>query len=642
MLQQVREQTQGVGFKIIVGILVVVLAVFGFGGFNLFAPTDPVVASINGSDISRGELEVEARRQLQQLAAQFGEEFDPSLIDPSSLEGQALNRLITQELLSQTASELQVGIADGAVSETLNSNGNFQIDGRFDEQTYRRVVSQIGYSPQGFLEVLRRDLTLDRLSTAFTASSILPRWELEQAARFLAQTRTIAQLDFTADTVGADASVDDAAVRTYFDENQSAYMTEFAADASYLQLSWQDLVDDPSISVTDADLEARFESELEAFADTAEQRDSSHILLRVTDDRDDEATRAALQALREEIEGGADFAELAQASSEDPGSKLQGGSLGPVGKNIFDPAFEDALFAMTEVGELAGPVKSAFGWHLIRLDGIESRPLPTLDERRDELTAALREEAAQALFDERRRELDELAFENPDSLEPLAQALGLAVQTASRVAEGRGTGPFADPALREALFASDVLDEGLNSPAVELADGTAVVVRSTAQYDPEARPFEEVSEQIRAQLLAERSEALVIEAHADALARLQDGEAVQAVADSFGLEWTVTAAVKQTDRSQLDPAILRAAFLAEAPAPGDKTIVEADLAGGGRTVLSVSDVVEGDIDALSEAETANLQRVVQDRTERLDFLSLYRTVEDDAAIKRPSALGGSS
>ncbi|MEM1437208.1 MAG: SurA N-terminal domain-containing protein [Pseudomonadota bacterium] len=639
MLQRVREQTQGLGFKIIVGILVVVLAVFGFGGFNLFAPTDPTVATINGTDISRGELELEAQRQLQQIAAQFGEGFDRNLIDPSALQAQALNRLITTELLAQTTDELGLGAADQAISDLLRDNPNFQLDGRFDEATYRRVVGLLGYSPQSFMAQAQQDLTLDRFSSSVTATSVVPRWELAEAARFLAQTRTIGHLDFTVEAFREQVEVSDEDIATYYEENRQDYLTELAVDAEYVRLTIDDLLDDPAVEVSTDEIRGRYEEERAAAAENAELRDSSHILLQINDERDEVAAAAEIAAIREELINGADFAELAKDRSEDPGSKLAGGALGPVGRNIFDPAFEAALFALEAPGDLSEPVKTAFGYHLIRLEGVERQPLPTFEEREAVLMAELKREAAEGLLDERQRELDRLAFENPESLEPIATAFGLEVETVAAVTEFTGEGVFADATARAAVFEPEVFDGVANSEAVALADSSVIVARTRQQYSPEERPLAEVAEQIRELLVTERAEGRVIEAHADALARVRGGEPVQDVASDYELEWQVVENARQSETPELGAALLRAAFLAPAPDATNKSVSEADLPGGGRAVVTVTDIREGDIDALSEAEVANLERVVRDRSQRLDFLSFYRTLEESASISRPQALG---
>ena len=623
MLQRVREQTQGIGFKIIVGILVVVLAIFGFGGFNLFAPTDPAVATVNGTDITRSELELEAQRQLQQLAAQFGENFDRNLIDPGTLQAQALNRLITTELLAQTTDELGLGAAEQVVSRILRENPNFQLDGRFDEATYRRVVGMLGYSPKTFMAQAQQDLTLDRFSSSVTSTAVVPRWELAEAARFLAQTRTIGHLDFTVAAFRDRVEVSDEDVATYYDDNRQDFLTDLAVNVEYVRLTVDDLLDDPAVEVAADEVRSRYEEELQ-----------------INEERDEATAAAEIASIREEILNGKDFAELARARSEDPGSKLQGGALGPVGRNIFDPAFEAALFALEAPGDLSEPVKSAFGYHLIRLEGIERQAVPTFEEREAVLTAELKREAAATLLSERQRELDRLAFENPGNLEAVAEAFGLEVQQAAEVTETEGEGTFADPAARGAVFEPEVFDGVASSEAVMLADGSVIVARTTERFAPEERPLADVADEIRQQLVTERAEARLVEAHAEALARIRNGEAVQTVAADYDLEWQVVENAKQTETPELSSAVLRAAFLAPAPDAANKSVSEADLPGGGRAVVTVTDIREGDLDALSEAEVANLERVVRDRSQRLDFLSLYRSIEESASINRPQALEG--
>lgn len=639
MLQKMRERTQGLGFKLIVGLLIVVLAVFGFGGFNLFANNDPQVASVNGTEISQAQLINETQREQQRMAARFGPDFDPNLIDPAALQGQVLSRLISQELLGQKADQLGLAASPNAIGASIRDNPNFQIDGRFDEETYRRTVRLLGFSPQGFMAETERALRLEQFSNALTQSAVLTDWELRTAAQFLNQTRDIAHLDFELETFAEDISVSDEDVAIYYEENISQYMTEESVDAEYVSLRWQDLTNDDSVVVNEDDIVAVFEADLAAAADSAELRDSSHILLRITDERDEAQTLAELEALAAQLQGGADFAALASEHSEDPGSRLQGGSLGPIGKGVFDPEFEQGLWALTETGDVSAPIKSAFGYHLIRLDGIETRPPPTLAERRADIDAQLREQQARALFDSRVRELDNFAFENPDALDVVADSVGLTVAQAEGVTATSGSEIFAQQSVRDALFSNDVLDTGQNSAAIRLDDDQAVVVRAAKVYPAEPRALADVSDAIRTTITQSRATEQLNIAFEDALARVQAGEAVSAVAAEYRLQWQRHGAIAQSGSANVPAPVLAAAFQLPTPGESAKTVGRAELPAGGQSIVTVTQVQIGDWTTMSEAERDNLRRYLADRAARLDFVALYTELEEQASISRPTVGG---
>jgi peptidyl-prolyl cis-trans isomerase D len=631
MLQKLRDQTQGFGFKVLVGVLIFVLAIFGFGAFNLFVTGEQEVASVNGEDISQEMLIKAAEREQRRLAAQFGEQFDPSQIDLTQLQLRALEQLISQTLLFQALDDLGMNVSQQRVDDAVRENPVFQIDGRYDADTYRRMVQNLRYSPREFLQETRSLLALDQLQSGLTETAFMTDWELAQSARLLNQRRDLAYLEFAAEDFKDQVDLSEEEVRLRYSENELQYQTDESADVLFVELSAVQLVDDPAVEVTEDQIQAAYASVTET-ALSGDQRESSHILLQVNDERSAENARQLLEGLKQQLAAGAAFADLAQEYSEDPGSAAQGGALGLMAKGVFAPEFEDALWALGE-GEVSDPVQTEFGYHLIRLEKIIANEIPSLDEMRGDLESQLKMEQAELLFLERMRELDNLAFEQPDTLDGIVQEMGLQVQSVNGVTRAAAQGIFANAELREAVFTNDVLSNGYNSPAIELTDSRAVVLRVAQRHDPQLIPFVEVEEQIRDGLLAEQALRLAEQAHAEALARVQVGERVTNVARDYELQWQTFELARRND-SDAPPAVLRAAFALPRPRDGEKSVGEVDLGADSHAVVTVTRVQDGDIVIMAEREIEDMRGFLDNRAANLDFAAFYSSLEQDASIER--------
>lgn len=631
MLQKLRDQTQSLFFKVLVGAIIFVLAIFGFGAFNLFLTTDPSVASVNGEDITQGDLAVEAERERRRLAAQFGENFDPNMIDPAMLQSSVINQLISRMLLAQAAEDLGVGASDKQVNEIVTGNPNFLIDGAFEENTYRRVVNMLGYTPTEFLALTGELIGVEQLRNSIIESAFSTEWELRQQARILSQRRDIAYLAFDEASFIDAAEVSEDDVRVRYEENLLDYMTEETVDVAFVELTLDALINDPAIEISEADVIAGYEQEKAASLGD-EQRDSRHILLQITDERSAAEAVAELEALRARIEAGESFAELAAEYSEDPGSKAVGGDLGPVSRGLFAPEFEEALWAL-EVGQISAPVQTDFGVHLIELKEIIATEFPSLEEMRAEIELGLRRSEAERLFIDRVRELDNLAFEQPESLDGISAALDLEIQTAQGISRTSGSGIFGNLTLRESLFTSEVLDQGFNSPAVEYLNNRAVVSRVMLRHEPESIPFADVAADIRAEIAAEQARLALEAAHADALARVQAGENVSLIADELGLSWQARELARRNEVG-VPPEVLSEAFELTRPVSG-KQVGSAQGADGTRYVITMTRVEDGDLSTMTEAEIQGMRQFLASRTQSMDFDGYYQALEKDASISRP-------
>lgn len=629
MLQRMRDGAQSMGAKIMVGIIAFVLTVFGFGAFNLFAVGEPVAATVNGEEITEALLGVEMERRRRDILRQMGESADPSLIDESLLRQSTLGLLVDQALLRQTAEDLGLAASANRLSRDILRNPEFQVEGTFDEDRFRAVLASSGFSPSSYQDELANNTLIVQLAGSVGDTGAPTDREVREAASLLTQRRDVAWLAFGTEDFATDIEVSEEDIAAYHDYHLDRFMTPERLDVEYVRLSLADLADD--IELTEADLREAFAAEERdrvAEGDIRRRR-GAHILLEVGDDRSEADAIAQLAEVRADLEGGGSFEDTARELSEDPGSAANGGDLGLVGRDVFDPVFESALWGL-EVGELSEPVVTAFGVHLIRLLEIEETEPPTFEEARERLSEEVRRSRAQTAFDERLRQMDEIAFEEPDTLEGVGDALDMPVERVEGVTRDAATGPFADMTLREAVFEADVLHEGYNSPAIRTGD-TAVVARVATRHAPAEIPLEEARDDILAQLLSERGDDAARSAAMAALERTAAGEAVADIAADYGLDWNVRESVTASD-PELPVAVGRAAFELSLASDGRRAATHVEIAGDGHAVVTVTRVEPGDFGAMTESERAAMRTQLGAWARERDMSALLASLRVDAGL----------
>ena len=631
MLQDLRDQTQGTGFKILVGALIVVLTLFGFGATALFSGADPEVSAVGDVSITQSMLNAETERERLRLLNRAGPDFDPSQIDRLELQGYVLEQVISREVMNGASRKLGVRMSDQFVNRELVNSPAYQVDGQFNESVYRQNVQSLGYRPVEFLEVVNDEFTRIRLQSAVVDTSALTNWEVSEMARLLSQVRDVAYLPLNTQAFTDLEAVTDEDITTRYEEDQAAFQTELALDLEVLDLSVDNIVATADLTVEESDITELYESD-RAAALADQQRDSSHILIQVNEGRDRIAAQALMTEIQTRLNDGETFEDLAKELSEDPGSAANGGSLGPVGKGIFAQAFEDALWALDAPGDLSAPTETEFGLHLIRLDGIVETQYPSLDSQREELSTRIARLKAQEMFADQLLEAERLAYEERESLTSTAEAVGSSLQSFSKITQNGATD--LDAAIVAAAFSEDVL-AGLNSNAIEVSPERVVFVRVADEYPPQTRPLEEVKEDIRNNIAAERAAVAVEQAKAEGLTLLEAGESTREIAERFNSQWQSFARSARSSANGLPQYISQYAFELPRPTVGEKAVGAVNTPTGA-ALVTVTEVYAGDINATPEAQIAELERALAGRNARVDFEGFFLSAEDALGVERPS------
>ncbi len=623
MLQNIRDNSQGWIAKTIIGVIVALMAFTGIEAIFTSQSTAQQAAKVNGEEVSQNELSQAMEAQRRQLMQRLGKDFDASLLDDKLLREAALKSLIERKLLLQSTKDAHFAFSQPALDQLILNTPEFQVDGKFNSDRFDQVIRQMGHTRLQFRQMLEQEMLIGQLRAGVSGSGFVTDEEVQNFARLEKQTRDFATLTLKADPKAVKLSDDD--IKAYYDENASQFMSPEQVVLDYIELKKEAFFN--KVEVSNEDLQAAYEKEI---ANLAEQREAAHILIEVTDKQTDDQAKAKIDEIKQRLDKGEDFANLAKELSEDPGSKASGGDLGYAGKGVYDPAFEEALYALDK-GAVSAPVRSSFGWHIIKLLGVQAPEIPTLASLKDKLTRELKTAQVEQKFVEASKALEDSAFEASDLSQP-AQEQGLQVQTSAPFGREGGEGLTANRQVLQAAFSPEVLEEGSNSGAIELDPDTVVIVRVKEHKKPEQQPLEKVTAAIREHLIQLRAAEAVETKGKAMVADLREGKTP--VAQAKGQQdWKVVEAATRSQEG-IEPSVLQALFRMSKPESADKpTFTGVTLANGDYVVVQLKGVSEPK-ESLSEEDKAMYRRFLASRSGQQDFAAFRAELEAKAKIER--------
>lgn len=625
MLDFIRQRAQGWIAWTIVILIIIPFALWGvneyFGGGRA-APA----AEVDGEPISQDELQRAYYQERQRLQEMLGANFKPDLFPEEQIKAQVLQRLVRQRLLIQAALESGLRVSDLHLAQTIRDVEAFQKDGEFDQELYERLLAQQGMQPAFFEAQVRRDLITGQLYRGYVATGFVTERQVDDLLRLQNQTRHIGYLTLPAKRFENEVTVSEQAIADYYEQYADRFVVPERVKVAYLDLDMEQLAE--SVEVNEATLRTRYEARKENYR-TPEQRRARHILI-ASEDGDDAAAEKEANELLKQLEAGADFDALAKAHSDDPGSAQQGGDLGLFGRGAMVPAFEEAVFAMAE-GEVRGPVKTPFGYHIIRLDEVRESQVRSFDEVRSRLEQDFRREQAEERFYDLAERLANLTYEQPDTLTVAAEQLGLEIKEAGPFPRGGASeGIAAHPAVAAAAFSEDVLTGGHNSETLEIGSNRLIVLRVLEHYPETRKALEEVREEIRASLHREQMIARAKE-EAEALAeKIRGGEKPAEVAAAAKLSWEEVPALARGD-SEPGPEVVRAAFRLARPDASGPSADTVSLPSGEQVVVALFGVQEGrtEVDA---AEREQVREFLRQANGEAAFAGLLQALQSRAEI----------
>lgn len=630
MLQSIRDRLTGILAFVILGILVIP---FAFVGVNSYfgSGTGNLVALVNDQEITFTQFNQSFSDYRRRMQAQMGEAFDPARFDGIVPRREYLDQMIDETLLRQTAESLGFSVDDDRLAERIRDIPAFQVDGEFNADVYASRLAAAGQTPSQFQNQLRSDLAISQLPAGISTSSFATDSEVREFVALQEQQRSFDTVVVPADLAAVDAAFSDEEIRTWYDEHQLDFRSEEQVVIEYLEL-------DPSVIEAgeppgEEALRETFEAQKNRFV-TPEQRRVSHILIESAPDAD-EATVATARQRAEELSrrarDGEDFAELAQAYSDDIGSSESGGDLGFLEPDVMAAAFEDAAYELTLERPVSDPVQTAFGWHVIMLTDVREASGQTFEEARETLIAEYQEEAGERQFLDLADRMVDVVYEDPTTLEAAALDLGLEVQTAGPFGRAGDTGIASRPGVVEAAFSDLVLLQDSVSDPVDLGPNHMVMLRLAEHMPAAVRPLEDVREEVIAGLTAERARNAA-KARAEALlTSLEDGASLGDLAAGAGLE---VQTVENAGRREAtpDPQVVSGVF--KLPKPGEGTPLNAVVeAADGYALVSLTAVADGALDEDNPLARRQSRLMVANANASYEAWALVRQLREAADVQ---------
>lgn len=625
MLQAIREKAQGWIAWAIVILISIPFALFGIQQY-LGIDANPPVAKVNGDEISSQQLDQGVRDFRENMRRTLGKAFVPELFEDAALKPQVLQRMIDEVLLRQAAGDWNMRASDAQVAAYIRSIPGLQSDGHFDAGLYEATVRNQGMTRAGFEARLRSDIIAQQQQDGVLGSVVVTSSQLADQVRLSEQKREVSYVRIPASEFSDSAKVSEKEAHSYYQSHQRDYRVPERVKLAYILLKANALTD--QVEVSEDQLQEYFDTHRDELV-ANQERKVRHILIESNKENDAEK-KALAEKLLQQLQEGGDFAELAKKYSNDPGSAEDGGDLGWVNRGVMVKPFEDAVFAAKK-GQLVGPVKTEYGYHIILVSDIRGGEEAGFEQVRDKVEKAYRRQQAEELYYNYFERLADLAYETPDSLVPVAEALGLKVEHTGWVTRSGAPAELDSPKVLNAAFSEDVLQQGNNSDVIELKPTEAVVLRVQEHEEETVKPFDSIrADVIAAAAKAQASDKARAQGE-ELLAQLLKEGSLDEVAGSHS--WKLEKAVVSRKSGDMPAEVINAAFAL--PASGHKTgsytgVVSAE---GDYMLIGVGDIIDGDIAALDEQERKRRTTELSRRLGTLEFKGVLEALRARSDIE---------
>lgn len=492
-------------------LIIPAFVLVGVDGYRRMNESGATVAKVASRSITQAQWDAAHKNQVDRLRAQMPG-LDAKMLESPQARYETLEQLVVQAVLEEALTDSHLNVSDARLAKELQQNPSIAAlrkpDGQLDMERYRALVASQGLTPDGFEARIRHDISLRQVQSGLMNSAFAPKGVADMALNAFFERRDVQIARFKPSDFNDKISLTDADIEAFYKANSALFQAPETVDVEYLVLDLDAVK--KTISVAEADLRTYFEQNA-ARTEAKEERRASHILINAPKDMKpaerQKAKEVAQQLLLKVTEKPDTFPATATKFSQDTGSAAKGGDLDFFGRGAMVKPFEDAAFALRK-GEISPLVESDFGYHIIKLTDIKTPPKPTFESVRATLETELKNQQAQRKFAEVAESFSNGAYEQSDTLKPLAERLKLEVKTAKGLLRNPApgsTGVLTNPKLLSAIFSPDALDKKHNTEVIETGSNELVTARVAAHTAARTLPLDEVRAQVKARLLSSRA-----------------------------------------------------------------------------------------------------------------------------------------
>jgi len=621
MLQTIRENSQGLVAKVIIGFIIAIMALFGVESIMNGFITNPTVAEVNGEEITEPELQT----SVQNLIASVGGNLES--LDEDLIRQVALNQIIEDRLLRQSSKDAGLIISSDAIDLQIISNPQFQVGGVFNSDLAVRTMATQGFTVAGYRQALADQMVVGQIANAYASSGFVTQSEMERIAALSSQTRDFRFVSVTLGNRTGGEAIPADQVESYYQNNQSQFMVEEEVAIDYVVLDKATIFSE--VEVGEADVLAKYEEERAASSSTTQRR-ASHILLEIGTGDTEELVISEASALKTRLDQGEDFGTIALAASSDTVSAEQGGDIGYSDGSAFPAGIEQALLSM-EVGQVSDPVVTEFGVHLVKLTEFDVNEYPTLEESAERIRRDLSSAEVDEIYFARLESLANLAFETTDLVE-ISEELSLPIEQSELFSRGGGFSEITTNAnVIAAAFADEVLVEGNNSDVVEMGNDRALVLNINTHNEESLRTLDEVRGEIAAILRTELEKERAAALGEQLLASLRNGESIDETMQANELQWIVQSNASR-DQTGLNSEVMQNVFALSTPAEGDSAYSGFALTNGTYIVVELQKVNRGSLAQMEEEAKQTMVSSYVERDGRAAFDAFLANTRNNSEI----------
>ena len=548
MLKTFRDNLKYLSWIIWVVIAVFILFIFvDFGSINLGdTVASDAAASIGGLEVSYAEFERSYRQTEDFYRQTYGDQFNRELAQQIGLPQQVLDQLIAEKIILEEADRMGLRVTDDELVQFIAEIPAFQFsDGRFvGEERYSQILRSNGLTVDDFEEGARSDLLTQKVRAVLTENIYVSDQEVVDDYKTRTETASIRYVRMPSASLRAEVTIGDDELADFFSVHQADFQIPEQRAVDYLLVDPDEL--SSTIELTDSEINAYYEDHPDEFVQE-EQVQARHILLQINPTRTQDQAELEMQEIRQRLDAGEDFAALALELSDDPGSKTRGGDLGFFSRGQMIPEFENAAFD-AQPGDLVGPVRTDFGYHLIEVLAKQPAGKKPLDEASEAIRAQLLGERSRAVAETKAEEfvrrIEQDKIDSAEGLQTLAASeVGVTAQSTELFGRDDNVPGFG----RATAFTTTAfeLEDGDFSGVVPVSRGLAIL-RLAELQDPRLPTIDEVREDVRNALLNERQLELATSRLDEAQLQLEEGQGLDELATALGLSVEESGEFRQT------------------------------------------------------------------------------------------------